>query len=376
MWTQRRGERWARWASCCAPFPRITAAAAARSPTTASCSRNWRTPASRASANRSTTSAPITSKPTAPRRRSGAGCRGWRRGELVGAIAMTEPAAGSDLQGIRTRAAPRWRPLRRQRLEDVHHQRLARRSGHASSPRPIARAARQGHLAAHGRNRRPRRLSARPHARQDRHARPGHVRAVLRRRAACPARTLLGGDGRPGLRADDGASCRTSARSSRVYGGRGDRARASSDRSTTRSERHAFGKALIEFQNTRFKLAEVANDRARSGASSSTRCIVRYLAGTLDTATASMAKWWLTDMQCQVVDECLQLFGGYGYMSEYPIARMFADCARAADLRRHQRDHEGSHRAHAVMGHPRGGANPVSFDERHGVPAFAGTTAK
>ena len=54
-------------------------------------------------------------------------------------------------------------------------------------------------------------------------------------------------------------------------------------------------------------------------------CIERYLAGTLDTETASMAKWWLTDMQCQVIDECLQLFGGYGYMREYPIAQMYAD---------------------------------------------------
>ena len=54
-------------------------------------------------------------------------------------------------------------------------------------------------------------------------------------------------------------------------------------------------------------------------------CIQRYLAGTLDTATASMAKWWLTDVQCRVLDECVQLFGGYGYMEEYPIARMYAD---------------------------------------------------
>jgi acyl-CoA dehydrogenase len=89
-------------------------------------------------------------------------------------------------------------------------------------------------------------------------------------------------------------------------------------------ERRAFGKALIEMQNTRFKLAE-AKTIAHVGRVFIDSCIERYMAGTLDTATASMAKWWLTDMQCQVVDECLQLFGGYGYMRDYPIAQMYAD---------------------------------------------------
>jgi alkylation response protein AidB-like acyl-CoA dehydrogenase len=89
-------------------------------------------------------------------------------------------------------------------------------------------------------------------------------------------------------------------------------------------ERKAFGTALFEMQNTRFKLAE-AKTIAHVGRVFIDSCIARYMAGTLDTATASMAKWWLTDMQCQVVDECLQLHGGYGYMREYPIAQMYAD---------------------------------------------------
>jgi acyl-CoA dehydrogenase len=89
-------------------------------------------------------------------------------------------------------------------------------------------------------------------------------------------------------------------------------------------ERRAFGKTLLEMQNTRFKLAE-AKTIAHVGRVFIDSCIARYLAGSLDTATASMAKWWLTDMQCQVVDECLQLHGGYGYMREYPIAQMYAD---------------------------------------------------
>ncbi len=90
------------------------------------------------------------------------------------------------------------------------------------------------------------------------------------------------------------------------------------------SERKAFGKALIELQNTRFKLAEVKTI-AHVARVFLDDCIQKHLRGELDAATASMAKWWVTQMQCDVVDECLQLHGGYGYMLEYPIAQMYAD---------------------------------------------------
>jgi acyl-CoA dehydrogenase len=89
-------------------------------------------------------------------------------------------------------------------------------------------------------------------------------------------------------------------------------------------ERMAFGKSLIEFQNTRFKLAECKTE-AHIGRVFVDNCIERLMAGRLDTATAAMAKYWLTDKQCQIIDECVQLHGGYGYMAEYPIARMWAD---------------------------------------------------
>ena len=89
-------------------------------------------------------------------------------------------------------------------------------------------------------------------------------------------------------------------------------------------ERRAFGKSLLEFQNTRFKLAE-CKTVARVARVFLDDCIERLIAGELDTPTAAMAKYWLTDQQCQVVDECVQLHGGYGYMTEYPIARMWAD---------------------------------------------------
>jgi acyl-CoA dehydrogenase len=89
-------------------------------------------------------------------------------------------------------------------------------------------------------------------------------------------------------------------------------------------ERKAFGREIAEFQNTRFKLAEIATV-TRVARVFVDDCIARTLAGTLDTETASMAKWWVTDMQQKVLDECVQLFGGYGYMDEYLVCRMFAD---------------------------------------------------
>jgi len=90
------------------------------------------------------------------------------------------------------------------------------------------------------------------------------------------------------------------------------------------NERKVFGKPLIEIQNTRFKLAEVAT-QIKVGRAFMDRCVHDLVAGTLDTATASMAKLWGSETQCRVLDECLQLFGGYGYMNEYVIARMYAD---------------------------------------------------
>lgn len=89
-------------------------------------------------------------------------------------------------------------------------------------------------------------------------------------------------------------------------------------------QRNAFGKAIIEFQNTQFKLAE-AKTRATASRVFVNYCIEQHLKGKLDAATASMAKLWLTDLENEIVDECLQLFGGYGYMNEYPICRMYTD---------------------------------------------------
>jgi len=89
-------------------------------------------------------------------------------------------------------------------------------------------------------------------------------------------------------------------------------------------ERKAFGKSLLEFQNTQFKLAEVKTE-ATVAKVFVQHCIDLHLRGKLDATMASMAKLWVTEVQGRTVDECLQLHGGYGYINEYPIARMYAD---------------------------------------------------
>ncbi|MGH8253951.1 MAG: acyl-CoA dehydrogenase family protein [Steroidobacteraceae bacterium] len=89
-------------------------------------------------------------------------------------------------------------------------------------------------------------------------------------------------------------------------------------------DRKAFGQSVYEFQNTKFRMAEIATI-VRIARTFIDDCIVRVAKGQLDTVTASMAKWWITDMQQKVLDECVQLHGGYGYMNEFLVCRLFAD---------------------------------------------------
>ncbi|MFN4328509.1 MAG: acyl-CoA dehydrogenase family protein [Limnobacter sp.] len=89
-------------------------------------------------------------------------------------------------------------------------------------------------------------------------------------------------------------------------------------------ERKAFGRSVFDFQNTRFKLAELKSQAVVARAFIDD-CVNKIIAGKLDTTTASIAKLHLSELECKVIDECLQFFGGYGYMMEYPIAQMYAD---------------------------------------------------
>jgi alkylation response protein AidB-like acyl-CoA dehydrogenase len=89
-------------------------------------------------------------------------------------------------------------------------------------------------------------------------------------------------------------------------------------------ERQAFGKSISELQNIRFKLAELETE-VSIGRIFADRCVELHLTKNLDQAAASANKYWLTDLQCKVADECVQIHGGYGYMWEYHVGRAFAD---------------------------------------------------
>ncbi|MFP6746855.1 MAG: acyl-CoA dehydrogenase family protein [Alphaproteobacteria bacterium] len=89
-------------------------------------------------------------------------------------------------------------------------------------------------------------------------------------------------------------------------------------------QREAFGQPIIEFQNSQFKLAEVKT-QVTVARTFVDKLIELMLEDKLDAETAAMAKWWTSDTQCKIIDECLQLHGGYGYMWEFPIARAWAD---------------------------------------------------
>ncbi len=90
------------------------------------------------------------------------------------------------------------------------------------------------------------------------------------------------------------------------------------------NERRVFGQAVGSYQNTRWKLAELQTE-AQVARVFVDKCLELLLMDQLDTATASMAKYWCSDLQNKVIDECVQLHGGYGYMWEYPVARAWAD---------------------------------------------------
>jgi acyl-CoA dehydrogenase len=89
-------------------------------------------------------------------------------------------------------------------------------------------------------------------------------------------------------------------------------------------QRQAFGQPIAEFQNSKFKLAEIATT-IRVARTFVDRCVTDLVAGRLDMATASMLKLWVSEQQGKVIDECVQLHGGYGYMNEYLVARMYCD---------------------------------------------------
>ena len=241
-------------------------------------------------------------------------------GELIGAIAMTEPGAGSDLQGIRTRA-----------VREGDHYRVN------GSKIFITNGGQAGLLMLVVRtdpNDRKRGLSIlmvetadlpgyRVGRVLDKMGMPAQDTAELFfEDVLVPADCLLGpeeGRGMYQLMAD-----LPYERAIIAVCGVGAMEGALAETSRYVKERKAFGQPIGQMQHLRFKLAEIATI-TRVARVFVDRCIQEVVDGTLDNETASMAKWWVTDMQQQVIDECVQLHGGYGYMNEYLVCRMFTD---------------------------------------------------
>ena len=243
------------------------------------------------------------------------------RGELVGAIAMTEPSAGSDLQAIKTTARRDGSDYvlngSKTFITNGWHAGLvcvaAKTDPKAASARGISM------IAVETKNHEGYRVGS------------SLEKVGMHEIDTCelffddvrvPCANLLGTAEGAGL-----SQMMEQLRYERVMIGVG--AVAIAERAvaiTTKyaKERVAFGKPLIDFQNTRFKLAQCKTE-SHIGRVFIDNCIARFIAGQLDPVTAAMAKYWLTECQCRIVDECVQLHGGYGYMTEYPIARMWTD---------------------------------------------------
>ena len=244
---------------------------------------------------------------------------GMARGELIGAIAMTEPGTGSDLQSVRTTAR------RQGNSYLINGQKTFITNGQTADL--IIVVARTGGPGAKGLSlivvetadnegfRRGRNLD-----KIGLHA--SDTSELFFEDVVAPPENLLGGEEGQGF-----VQLMQQLPQERLI--IAVCAVASMERAVKLTvdytkERKAFGQPIIEFQNTAFKLAERKTE-AMIARVFVDWCIERLVAGDLDAVTASMAKWWCTQKQVETADECLQLHGGYGYMQEYPISRMFVD---------------------------------------------------
>ena len=240
-------------------------------------------------------------------------------GELIGAIAMTEPGTGSDLKAVKTRA-----------LRDGDHYRVTGSKifiSNGINANFLMTVAKTGGEGAKGVSlvcvetdgldgfRRGRNLEKLGQKAQD-------TAELFFDEARVPVGALLGTEeGRGFGQLMDQLPYE---RLMLAIGAVGFIDRAVSLARTYTRERTAFGKPIGEFQNTAFRLAECATE-ARIGRVFVEDCVAKFAEGRLDVPTVSMAKWWATEKQCEIVDACLQMFGGYGYMLEYPITRLHAD---------------------------------------------------
>lgn len=244
---------------------------------------------------------------------------GMAHGELIGAIAMTEPGTGSDLQSVRTTA----------KLDGddyvINGQKTFITNGQNCDL--IIVVARTGGAGAKGLSLIVLETKDNPGFKRGRNLDKIGLHAsdtseLFFENARTPKENLLGGEEGKGF-----VQLMQQLPQERLIiaiGAVAAMERAVALTSEYTRERKAFGQPIIEFQNTAFTLAERKTEAfiARVFVD---YCLVQLIAGNLDAVTASMAKWWTTQKQVETVDECLQLHGGYGYMQEYPIGRMFID---------------------------------------------------
>jgi acyl-CoA dehydrogenase len=242
------------------------------------------------------------------------------KGELIGAIAMTEPGAGSDLQGIRTRAVREGDHYR------INGSKIFITNGGSASllmlvtrTNPTERKRGLSLIMVETENLKGYRVGRV----LDKMGMPAQDTAELFfEDVLVPADCLLGPEEGQGMYQLMGdlpyerlviALCGVGAMEGALV-----------ETSKYVKERKAFGQTIGDMQTIRHKLAEVAT-LTRVARVFVDDCIVKLMAGKLDIETASMAKYWVTDTQQQVLDECVQMHGGYGYMNEYLVCRMFAD---------------------------------------------------
>ena len=243
---------------------------------------------------------------------------GYCSGEIITAIAMSEPGAGSDLQGMRTTAVRDGDDyiLNGQKIFISNGQLcdlviVATRTDPEAGYRGISLLAVERGMAGFERGRNLDKVGM--HAQDTSELFFADVRV--------PAGNLLGEEGGGFVammqnlpRERVGIAVSALAGAEKTF----------EDTLEYCKQRQAFGRPIGKFQHNRFVLAEMATELAVARAFTD-RCVTEHNAGQLSTEEASMLKWWDTELCVRVIDRCVQLHGGYGYMREYPVARAYAD---------------------------------------------------
>ena len=243
---------------------------------------------------------------------------GFCTGELVAAIAMTEPAAGSDLAGLKTTA--------RRDGDDwiLNGSKTFITNGYhadlvivAAQDQPGEEG--QGHHPVRRRDRHGR-LRAGPQAGQGRPTRGRHRRVVLHRRPGPRGERDRGG--RPRLRAHDGDAA--AGTDQRAVSNLAHAEAILAETLDYARQRKAFGQAIGSFQYNKFLFAELVTTLEVAQAFVD-RCVQAHTERRLTSVDAAKAKWWSSQVQNQILDSCVQLHGGYGFMNEYRVARAWKD---------------------------------------------------